>query len=93
MNIDEAKSIVKDLVPAYYADGADCEVAGMAMSVLLWEGYHDITFEQLDNGGLKLTTGNIELIDERDRPGRGETQRHIQLLVRAAVEAKAKGGG
>lgn len=87
MDTAKAKKLMEGLVPSYYVDGGDGEVVGMAMSILLSEGYHDFSFEMLDSGGLRLHTGDITVEDRREEPARGETQRHIQLLVRAAVLA------
>jgi hypothetical protein len=87
MNTQEAMRLLKDLVPRYGNDIEECQLVGMAVAVLVNEGYHDFEFEPTDCGGLKLRTGNIELFDERDGTPRGEIQRHIQLLVRAAVMA------
>ena len=88
MNTQEAMAKLSGLVPAYMIDGGECHVVGMAMAVLLDEGYLDIEFYPTDCGGLILRTGDIELFDDRENTPRGEIQRHIQLLVRAAVKAK-----
>lgn len=94
MTTQEAMEQLKDLVPAYSTDSGECQVVGMAMAVLLSEGYHDIEFEPTDCGGVILRTGGLELFDERESTPRGQIQRHIQLLVKAAVMTQpTKGGG
>jgi hypothetical protein len=92
MDAAEAKRKLLPLVPAFAIDAEECEVVGLALAVLLSEGYHDLTFDCKGDGSVTLETGGLELIDERDGTPRGELQRHIQLMVRAALLTQPQKG-
>jgi hypothetical protein len=92
MDMKAAMKILDPIMPLYERDSSDAEVAGLALCVLLRNGYWDIAFDSKDDGSLVLIAGNIELRDPREMTPVGELQRSTQLLVRAAALAE-KGGG
>ena len=92
MDTKAALKILDPIMPMYERDSSDAEVAGLALCILLRNGYWDVVFDSRDDGSLVLITGNIELRDPREIASRGELQRSTQLLVKAAALAE-KGGG
>lgn len=85
MDMKAAMKILDPIMPLYERDSSDAEVAGLALCVLLRNGYWDLAFESRDDGSLVLIAGNIELRD----PARDCAQWRAATIDPAAGE----GGG